>query len=226
MTVQPSRHDTDGDPTTLVLVDRERLSREGLGRLFEQSEFTVVGQAADGESAIGLVRRLAPDVVLIDVDLPGISGIETTRRIRLEAPNTRVLIFTAVGDADHVCEAILAGACGYILRDARTEEISAGIQAAARGESLLSPKIAATLIEEFRSSEGLDGVPAGERPALTERELEVLRLITEGKDNPEIAERLDLSVYTVKNHVSNILAKLEVKNRIQAAVSAVRERLV
>lgn len=224
MTVQPFRHDTDGDPTTLVLVDRERLSREGLGQLFEQSEFTVVGQAADGESAIGLVRRLAPDVVLIDVDLPGISGIEATRRIRLEAPNTRVLIFTAVGD--HVCEAILAGACGYVLKDARTEEISAGIQAAARGESLLSPKVAATLIEEFRSSEGLDGVPAGERPALTERELEVLRLITEGKDNPEIAERLDLSVYTVKNHVSNILAKLEVKNRIQAAVSAVRERLV
>lgn len=224
MTVQPSRHDTDGNPTTLVLVDRARLSREGLGRLFEQSEFTIVGQAADGESAIGLVRRLAPDVVLIDVDLPGISGIEATRRIRLEAPNTRVLIFTAVGD--HVCEAILAGACGYILKDARTEEISAGIQAAARGESLLSPKIAATLIEEFRSSEGLDGVPAGERPALTERELEVLRLITEGKENPEIAERLDLSVYTVKNHVSNILAKLEVKNRIQAAVSAVREQLV
>lgn len=224
MTVQPSRHDTDGNPTTLVLVDRARLSREGLGRLFEQSEFTIVGQAADGESAIGLVRRLAPDVVLIDVDLPGISGIEATRRIRLEAPNTRVLIFTAVGD--HVCEAILAGACGYILKDARTEEISAGIQAAARGESLLSPKIAATLIEEFRRSEGLDGVPAGERPALTERELEVLRLITEGKDNPEIAERLDLSVYTVKNHVSNILAKLEVKNRIQAAVSAVREQLV
>lgn len=228
MTVQPPRPDadTDGHPTTLVLVDPQRLTREGLGRLLEESGFTVVGRAADGESAIGLVVRLAPDVVLIDVDLPGMSGIETTRRIRLEAPSTRVLIFTAVGDADHVCDSILAGACGYILRGAPTEEISAAVRAAARGESLLSPKVAVTLIEEFRRIEGLDGVPAGDRPALTERELEVLRLITEGRDNPEIAERLDISVHTVKNHVSNILAKLEVGNRIQAAVSAVRKHLV
>jgi DNA-binding NarL/FixJ family response regulator len=223
MTVQPLRDDTRGHPTTLVLVDRQRLAREGLCRVLG-NEFTIVGQAADGESAIDLVTHLAPDVVLIDVDLPGISGIETTRRIRFEAPNTRVLMFTA--DPGHVRDSVLAGACGYILRGARPDEISAAIRAAARGGSLLSPEVAATLIDAFRRTEELNGAPTREHPALTVRELQILRLITDGMDNHEIAERLEISTSTVKHHVSNILAKLEVKNRIQAAVSAIREQLL
>jgi DNA-binding NarL/FixJ family response regulator len=223
MTVQPLRDDTEWRPTTLVLIDRQRLAREGLCRVLG-GEFTVVGQAADGESAIDLVTRLAPDVVLTDVDLPGMSGIETTRRIRLEAPNTRVIMFTA--DPNQVRDSVLAGACGYILRGARPDEISAAIRAAARGASLLSPEVAATLIDEFRRTEKLDEVPTREHPALTMREQQVLRLITDGMDNHEIAERLEISTYTVKHHVSNILAKLEVKNRIQAAIIAIREQLV
>lgn len=186
------------------------------------SEFSIVAQAADGKSAVRLVRDFAPEIVVIDFDLAEPSGLETTRRIRREVPSSRVLIFAA--GADHVAEAIVAGACGYILRNARDDEISAGIRAAARGEALLAPEVAARLIDEFR------GVPVGvvpvEHPRLTERELEILRLIAEGENNDRIAQRLEISPHTVKNHVSSILDKLEASNRIQAAVTAIREHLV
>jgi DNA-binding NarL/FixJ family response regulator len=211
--------------TRLVLVDARGLAREGLRGLLEAGGLEVVGEADDEPTAISLVRHRAPDVVVIDVDLPRIPGIETVRRMQLDAPATRVLVFAAAADPGRVFDAILAGACGYLLRDAGIEELSAGIEAAARGKVVLSPRAAAALVERLRA-EHPGGSRAGRRPALTGREREVLALITAGSGNAEIARRLEIDVSTVKNHVSRILAKLDVDNRTQAAVRAVREQLI
>jgi DNA-binding NarL/FixJ family response regulator len=209
----------------VVLVDDHELFRNGLRDLLQEHSVEVVGDAAEGASALDLVRRSAPDVVVMDIHMPGGSGIEATRRIRATAPATRVLMLTVSADETAVADAILAGACGYLLKDASPDQIVAGVQAAAAGESLLSSRIAADLLERLREGGSLT---SGETEAteLTERELQVLRLMAEGMDNREIAEELVISVQTVKNHVSNVLAKLEVQNRIQAAVHAVRRRLL
>ena len=163
-------------------------------------------------------------MVLMDLRLPGMSGIEATQRLNAVAPLARVLVLTVFVDDQHIIDALLAGACGYVLKDAPIEQIVEGIRAAARGESLISPRIATRLVRRVREpGEIVHSVP-GE--ALTPRELEVLGLLARGLDNSEIAGALYLSQHTVKNHVSTILAKLQVENRIQAAVRAVRGGLV
>ena len=183
-----------------------------------------MGDAAEGERALRVVERTAPDVVVMDLNLPGMSGIEATRRLAACAPQTRVLVLTiSVADSD-VVEAILAGACGYLLKDATIDEIVAGVEAAAAGESLLSPRVATGLLERLRELTRDGG--SEHQTELTEREVEVLRLVAEGMDNHEIAQVLFISPQTAKNHVSNILAKLQLENRIQAAVHAVRRGLV
>jgi DNA-binding NarL/FixJ family response regulator len=160
----------------------------------------------------------------MDVSMPGITGIEATMRIRAVAPTARVIMLTVSADERDVEESICAGACGYLLKDAPVEQILAAIEAA--GESHLSPRIAADILDRVRTDAGRSALPDEARAELTEREREVLRLIAEGKENAEIAEELFISVQTVKNHVSNILAKLEVENRVQAAVQAVQGRLL
>jgi two-component system nitrate/nitrite response regulator NarL len=213
------------DPVTVVVVDDHDVFRDGLVRLLaEKDGISVVGDAADAEAALRTVARVAPDVVVMDLNLPGLSGIEAIRRLGSSAPQTRVLVLTiSVAESD-VLHAILAGACGYLLKDASIDEIVAGVRAAAAGESLISPRIATGLLERLRSVtvEG-DG---GRQGDLTDRELEVLGLVAEGLDNVEIARVLFISPQTAKNHVSNILAKLQLENRIQAAVHAVRRGLV
>jgi NarL family two-component system response regulator LiaR len=210
----------------VVLVDDHALYRGGLREALETRGVEVVGEASEGTSAIQLVRDVAPDVVLMDVNMPGLSGIESTMRIRAVAPTAQVIMLTVSADEQDVEEAIFAGARGYVLKDAPLDEIHAAVRAAAVGESLLSPRIAADILERIRADLGRPALPEEARAELTEREREVLSLIAQGKDNAQIADQLFVSVQTVKNHVSNILAKLEVQNRVQAAVQAVQRRLL
>jgi DNA-binding NarL/FixJ family response regulator len=207
----------------VVVVDDHDVFRRGLVRLLAEHGLEVVGEARDGEEAIEIITEVVPDVAVMDLSLPGKSGIEAIRELSNCAPQTKVLVLTiSVSEAD-VTKAILAGACGYLIKDASIQEIIDGIRAAAAGESLISPKIAGTLLERIRTSSDRR---AEERAELSERELEVLRQVAEGKDNLEIAEELFISANTVKNHISNILAKLQIENRIQAAVYAVRRGIV
>jgi two-component system, NarL family, response regulator LiaR len=210
----------------VVLVDDHALYRGGLREALEARGVEVVGEASEGTSAIQVVRDVAPDVVLMDVSMPGLSGIESTMRIRAVAPTAQVIMLTVSADERDVEEAIFAGARGYVLKDAPVEEIHAAVRAAAVGDSLLSPRIAADILERIRADLGRPALPEEARAELTEREREVLSLIAQGKDNAQIADELFVSVQTVKNHVSNILAKLEVQNRVQAAVQAVQRRLL
>jgi two-component system, NarL family, response regulator LiaR len=202
------------------------LFRRGLRELLEERGLEVVGEASNGPEGIEVAANEIPDVVLMDISMPGISGVEATRRIRSDTPRTRIVMLTVSADEDDVHEAILAGASGYLLKDASAETIVSGVAAAARGEVLLSPKIAGRVLELMQASEPVAGLPPEARLPLTEREHEVLELMAAGKNNNQIAEELIISAQTVKSHVGNILTKLEVKNRIQAAVYAVRRRLV
>jgi DNA-binding NarL/FixJ family response regulator len=211
------------EPIRVLVVDDHEVFRGGLRRLLTDHDLEVVGEAETGEQAIGAVTDLAPDVVVMDLRLPGMSGTEAIRELSNVAPQTRVLVLTISGDESDVTEAILAGACGYLLKDASIREIITGIRAANAGESLISPKIAGRLLDRIRSS---SGDAYGDRPELSEREVEVLRRVAEGKDNVEIGLELFISPKTVKNHISNILAKLQIENRIQAAVYAVRRGIV
>jgi NarL family two-component system response regulator LiaR len=210
----------------VVLVDDHALYRGGLREALETRGVEVVGEASEGTSAIQVVRDVAPDVVLMDVSMPGLSGIESTMRIRAVAPTAQVIMLTVSADERDVEEAIFAGARGYVLKDAPVEEIHAAVRAAAVGESLLSPRIAADILERIRADLGRPALPEEARAELTEREREVLSLVAQGRDNTQIADELFVSVQTVKNHVSNILAKLEVQNRVQAAVQAIQRRLL
>jgi DNA-binding NarL/FixJ family response regulator len=219
----------DDDATTaprarVALVDDHALFRSGLRELLEEHGFEVVGEAGDGQDGVRLAAETAPDVIVMDLNMPGMSGVEATRRICATSPTTRVLILTVSPDDDDIKDAVLAGACGYVLKDAEIDNVVAGVAAAARGESQLSPRVATRLLERVRDHSGV--LPSDVRPELTDREREVLGLIAAGKDNTEIAAELFISAQTVKNHVSNILAKLQVENRIQAAVFAVRRELL
>jgi DNA-binding NarL/FixJ family response regulator len=215
----------DPAPVSVALVDDHELFRRGLRELLEEHGFNVVGEASNGEDAIELAAAEVPDVALLDISMPGISGVAATRRIRSDTPHTRVVMLTVSADEEDVNEAILAGASGYLLKDASIEAIVSGTHAAARGEAILSPAIAGRLLERVRAKELLAELPPEAHIRLTDREREVLQLIAAGKENAEIAAALFTSPHTVKSHVSNILTKLEVENRVQAAVYAVRRRL-
>lgn len=210
-------------PIRVVVVDDHHLFRQGLRELLQEEGLEVVGEASDGSEAVRVVGETAPDVVVMDLHMPGMSGLEAVREISRLSPAAWVLMLTVSSADEDVAEAIVAGACGYLLKDAPVEQVVDGVRAAARGEALLSSSVAARLLARLRG----DGDPAsvGARPELTDREREVLALIAAGKDNGEIAEELFVSPQTVKNHVSNVLEKLQVENRIQAAVQAVRRGL-
>lgn len=215
----------DGDRLRVLLVDDHDLFRTGLRNLLEEQGVQVVGEAAGGSDALRIVREIAPDVVVMDLNMPGMSGVEATREIAAIAPLTRVVVLTISDQDDDVMDAIVAGACGYLVKDSSIEELMRGINAAAIGESLISPPIASKVLQRMRAVT-LDQGAETIRAELSERELDVLRLIANGKDNSEIAEALHISPKTVKNHISNILMKLQIENRIQAAVYAVRSGIV
>ena len=199
--------------------------RTALRQLLEENgPLRVVGEAATGEGAVTQVREHAPDVVVMDLAMPGLGGVEATRLIIDEAPHTSVVVLTVSEEASDVVDAIVAGACGYLLKSASIDELIAGIRAAAAGDALISPASPAACCPTSASRPR----PASPSPTtqLSARELDVLKLVAEGKDNAEIAAELFISPKTVKNHISNILMKLQISNRIQAAVYAVRRGIV
>ena len=210
------------DDITVLIADDHPVVRQGLRTFLDlQDGIAVVGEAADGDEAVHEVERSLPDVVLMDVVMPNVDGIEAIRRIRSASPSTRVLILTSFLDDEKVFAAVKAGAAGYLLKDAEPTELASAVRTVAAGGALLHPDAAVRLIDE---------VAREERPAaaaeLTDRELEVLRLLGRGLANKAIARELNVSEKTVKTHVSNVLAKLHVADRTQAALYAVRERLV
>jgi DNA-binding NarL/FixJ family response regulator len=208
------------------LVDDHDLFRTGLKNLLaEQDGIAVVAEAANGADAVRLVRELAPDVVVMDLNMPTMSGVEATRHITALSPLTRVIVLTISEDDADVMDAVVAGACGYLLKDASITDVVAGIRAAAVGSSLISPTIASKVLQRVRASTADVEMAEAIRAELSDRELQVLKLIANGKDNAQIAAELVISPKTVKNHISNILMKLQIQNRIQAAVYAVRSGL-
>jgi len=210
----------------VVIVDDHDLFRPGLRNLLEEQGVQVVGEAAAGAEAVRAVAELTPEVVVMDLNMPGISGVEATRQITSISPLTRVVVLTISDQDGDVMDAILAGACGYLLKDASIQDLLRGIGAAAIGESLISPTIAAKVLRRVRSSSSQPEIERTIRAELSDREIEVLKLIANGKDNAMIAGELHISPKTVKNHISNILMKLQIENRIQAAVYAVRSGIV
>jgi DNA-binding NarL/FixJ family response regulator len=207
-------------------VDDHDLFRTGLRTLLEEQGVDVVGEADNGTRALEQIRETAPEVVVMDLNMPGISGVEATRQIAMIAPLTRVLVLTISDQDADVMDAILAGACGYLLKDSTIDDLMAGIGAAAQGESLVSPAIASKVLQRLRATSTSPREAETIRSELSEREIQVLKLIANGKDNAMIAAELHISPKTVKNHISNILMKLQIDNRIQAAVYAVRSGLV
>jgi DNA-binding NarL/FixJ family response regulator len=212
--------------TRVLLVDDHDLFRTGLRNLLEEQGVHVVGECDNGTEALHAVRELAPDVVVMDLNMPGISGVEATRQISMIAPLTRVLVLTISDQDSDVMDAILAGACGYLLKDSSISELVSGIHAAAIGESLVSPAIATKVLQRLRASSASPHEAELIQSELSDREIQVLKLIANGKDNGMIALELHISPKTVKNHISNILMKLQIDNRIQAAVYAVRSGIV
>jgi DNA-binding NarL/FixJ family response regulator len=219
-------HGTGPEPITVLIVDDHDGFRAGLTTLLVDHGFDVVGDAGDGETAITLVATLAPDVVLMDLQMPGLSGLETTRRIAKASPATAVLILTVSADEADVVDAMLGGGCGYLVKGTSPETVVAGIQAAARGEFMISAEVASRLFGRLRPS-GAAASPEALLPTsvLSTRELEILRLLASGKQNDDIAHELVISPFTVRNHVSNLLRKLQLENRTQAAAYAIRHGL-
>jgi DNA-binding NarL/FixJ family response regulator len=210
----------------VLIVDDHDLFRTGLRNLLEEQGVVIVGEAATGAEAVKIVREIAPDVVVMDLNMPGMGGVDATRHITSIAPLTRVVMLTISEDDSDVMDAILAGACGYLLKDSSIQDLMAGIRAASRGESLISPNIAAKVLQRIRATSTQPEIANTIRAELSDREIEVLKLIANGKDNAVIAGELHISPKTVKNHISNILMKLQIDNRIQAAVYAVRSGIV
>ncbi len=210
------------DRITVLIADDHPVVRHGLRTFLEvQEDIEIAGEAADGAEAVALARETLPDVVLMDLVMPSLDGIEATRQIREASPSTKVIVLTSFDDDEKVFPSIKAGAAGYLLKDVHPQELVEAVRKVHRGEALLAPSVAARLMQEVAQ-----GKRTAAADALTERELEVLRLIARGLSNKLIARELVVSEKTVKTHVSNILAKLHLAHRTQAALYAVRERLV
>jgi NarL family two-component system response regulator LiaR len=209
---------------TVIIVDDHQLVRQGVRAFLEkQPDITVAGEAASGEEALRLAAECVPDVALMDLVMPDMDGVETTRRLKQISPSSQVIILTSYHDDEHIFPAIRAGALSYILKDVGSGELAEIVRKAARGEAVMHPHVAARVMQELRAT------PRSNTPFssdLSERELDVLRLIADGCGNTEIAERLVISEHTVKRHVSNILSKLHLADRTQAAVYAWREGVV
>ncbi len=215
-TMHPTR------PIRLLLVDDHRMLRESLRRSMEQYGFLVVGEASDGEEGARTAIHLRPDVVLMDVTMPVLDGVEATRRIRQAVPDVRIVMLTMHADRDVLSRAIKAGAAGYLVKDCSMDEVASAVRAAARGQGTISPEFAASMLKELKS-------PQPERPAeaiISKREEEVLQLIADGLSTVEVAAKLYISVKTVKNHLASIYQKLDTADRTQAVVRAVRMGII
>jgi DNA-binding NarL/FixJ family response regulator len=208
----------------LLLADDHRMLREGLRRSMVDEGFDVLGEAEDGAEAVRLASELRPDVVLMDVSMPEMNGIEATRRIHGALPDVRVIMLTMHADAEVISEAIRAGASGYLVKDCSTDEVAEAVRLAAGGDTALSPRLAATMLDEVRRLDRPN--VAEEDRVITKREEEVLQLIADGCSTPEVAAQLYISQKTVKNHLASIYQKLDARDRTQAVLAAVRMGIV
>ena len=209
---------------TILIADDHALVRQGVRAFLDtQPDLNVLGEAENGAQAVEMAANLVPDVVLMDLVMPGMDGVEATRRIKRASPRTQVVMLTSYHEDEHIFPAIRAGALSYVLKDLSPRDLADVVRKASHGEAVLHPKVASRVIMELQGARR-DGVNAFTE--LSDREMEVLRLIAEGMSNAEIAEKLVLSEKTVKGHVSNILGKLHLEDRTQAAVFAWREGIV
>jgi DNA-binding NarL/FixJ family response regulator len=207
--------------TRVLIADDQALVRAGFRKLLEAApDIEVVGEAADGREAVDQARRLLPTLVLMDIRMPRLDGIEATRRLTSDADGARVLILTTFGLDDYVYEALRAGASGFMLKDAPPEELLAAIEVVARGDALIAPAVTRSVIEEFVRRSPSPSPPSPALEQLTEREREVLELLARGLSNAQIAERLVVSGGTVKTHVAHVLSKLGLRDRVQAVILA------
>ncbi len=208
----------------LMLADDHRMLREGLRRSLSEEGFDIVGEAADGEEAVALAGQLQPDVVLMDVTMPGVGGVEATRRLQAAHPQIRVVMLTMHADESVVADALRAGAVGYLVKDCSTDEIADAIRQAASDDASLSPELAGAMLAEVRRID--PDQPEESDRVVTKREVEVLQLIADGCSTPEVAEQLYISQKTVKNHLASIYHKLDARDRTQAVLQAVRMGIV
>lgn len=206
----------------ILLVDDQTMFREGLKTLLSvQPDFEVIGEAGDGEQALQKTASLHPEVILMDLRMPVLDGVAATRRLHRDHPECKVIILTTFDEDEYIYEGLRAGALGYLLKDAASDKLFEAIRLAARGESFLQPSVAAKLLTQFaRLADQLPRLTSTLTEPLSDRELEVLRLVASGDSNREIAAKLFIADGTVKNHITNILNKLEVSDRTQAAVRA------
>ena len=207
----------------LMLADDHRMLREGLSRSMSEHGFDVVGEARDGVEAVNMAYSLNPDVILMDVTMPEMDGVEACRQVRTQVPTTRVVMLTMHADQEVLANAIRAGACGYLVKDCSTEEIADAVRMAANGDTALSPQLAASMLDEVRK---LDMAPTREERIVTKREEEVLQLIADGCSTYEVADQMYISQKTVKNHLASIYQKLDARDRTQAVLQAVRMGIV
>ncbi len=224
MEVQQRR--SSGEPIRVAVVDDQELFRRGLTMLLGvEDDIEVVGEAGDGVAATDLVASAAPEVILMDVRMPKRSGIEACIAIKEVAPTTRIIMLTVSDEEADLYDAVKNGASGYLLKDSSIDEVAQAVRVVADGQSLISPSMAIKLLDEFKQMSRTDRqqLPT---PRLTDRELEVLKLVAQGLNNREIAKRLFISENTVKNHVRNILEKLQLHSRMEAVMYAVREKLL
>ncbi|HET7682524.1 MAG TPA: response regulator transcription factor [Marmoricola sp.] len=213
------------EPVRVLVVDDQELFRRGLTMLLGvESDIEVVGEAGDGVRAAELAVELVPDVVLLDVRMPRRGGLETCVQIKEQIPNARIIMLTVSDEEADLYEAVKNGASGYLLKDSSIDEVAQAVRVVAEGQSLISPMMAAKLLDEFKEMSRTDRETVI-TPRLTDRELEVLRLVAKGLNNREIAKQLFISENTVKNHVRNILEKLQLHSRMEAVMYAVREKL-
>ena len=207
----------------LLLVDDHQLLRQGLRRAVEEAGFDVVGEAGDGQEAVRLALALRPDLVLMDVSMPVLDGIEATRQLRMAAPETRVVVLTMHGEEEVVDRALRAGAVGYLVKDCSLQQVAATLRSAAAGDTDLSPDLARSMLEELPGADQRHP----EAPAvLSRREEEVLQLFADGRSTVEVAARLYISAKTVKNHLASIYEKLDARDRTQAVLTAVRMGII
>lgn len=226
MVIPPPSARSGSSDIRVLVVDDQELFRRGLTMLLGvESDIEVVGEAADGVSAAALAASTQPDVVLMDVRMPRQTGIEACAALKDAAPKARIIMLTVSDDEADLYDAVKSGASGYLLKDSSIEEVAQAIRVVADGQSLISPSMAIKLLDEFKQMARTDrqAVPT---PRLTERELEVLRLVAQGLNNREIAKQLFISENTVKNHVRNILEKLQLHSRMEAVMYAVREKIL
>jgi len=212
------------DPITVLLVDDHEVVRSGVRAfLNSQPDFKVIGEAKSGEEAVQLVSQHIPDVVLMDLVMAKMDGVEATRQVKNISPRTQIVVLTSYHEDEHIFPALQAGAISYILKDVKMEKLADAIRRAAENEATLDPQVASRVIQELHGAKRDELNPYTE---LTDREMEVLKLIASGMSNSEIAEKLVISVNTVKGHVSNILSKLQLADRTQAAVYAWEQGIV